>query len=111
MPKRKEQPQVIVHSQKVYEQDIPYPVVHYPKYYGTFSCYSEKMDPDIYFCSCDADLIENTIKIDQSLRPIAAVGGSFIMASMPNDVIGRSIVYSDGVVDCMSSKTMRHICC
>lgn len=45
-------------------ENLPYKYVHYPSHYGTFFCFSENSDSELFFCECSKAAIENSVKLN-----------------------------------------------
>lgn len=43
-------------------EDLPLPFVYYPGHYGSFFCFAENADSEMYLCSCCYAAIENFFK-------------------------------------------------
>lgn len=44
-------------------ENLPYPIVHYPNFYGHFISFQAEKDQPIYLCSCTKNALENYFKI------------------------------------------------
>jgi hypothetical protein len=67
--KGNKQKQVAFHSNIVSKEDLPFPIVHYPGFYGAFFGFRENMHKNIVLCSCSKEAVENYIKLRLS-KPI-----------------------------------------
>ena len=47
-------------------ENLPYKYVHYPNHYGTFFCFSENLDSELFFCECCKAAIENSFKLNSN---------------------------------------------
>lgn len=47
-------------------EDLPLPFVYYPGHYGSFFCFAEDADSEMYLCSCAYAAIENFFKFKKS---------------------------------------------
>lgn len=50
-------------------ENLPFPVVLYPGFYGAFFAFKKDQDSKAYFCSCSYEAIENYIRI-RKLSPV-----------------------------------------
>ena len=66
MKKAKSEKQVAFHDNIVSKENLPYPYVYYPGFYGSFFCFSEKKNSTLFFCSCAKEAIENFIRFQLS---------------------------------------------
>ncbi len=46
-------------------ENLPYPIIHYPNWYGHFICFQLEKDQPLYFCSCTKNAIENYFTIHE----------------------------------------------
>jgi hypothetical protein len=60
---------VAFENNTVTEEDLPYPIVYYPGFYGTFFAFKSDSDAPLVFCSCAKVAIENYVMLRLS-RPI-----------------------------------------
>lgn len=72
--KRKEigSPEVAIWSPMVVE-NLPYPHVHYPHFYGVLFSFSELNNSQQYFCSCSKVIIESVIKREKFHNEIGEI--------------------------------------
>lgn len=47
----------------VAKENLPYPIVMYPGFYGTFFAFKKEEDGEFYFCSCCYEAVGNYLKI------------------------------------------------
>lgn len=46
-------------------EGLPLPFVWYPNLYGSFFCFSEDIDSQVYFCECEREAIDNCLALNQ----------------------------------------------
>lgn len=78
MPKSKARPSkkpIAFRDDTVAEENLPYPFVHYPGFYGSFFAFRANPSASLVFCSCSRVAIENYVAlrlagpIDQNVDP------------------------------------------
>lgn len=55
-------------------ENLPYPIVYYPRLYGAFFAFSKDVDEPIVFCECEHTAIENYIKL-RNVKPLSKCAG------------------------------------
>jgi hypothetical protein len=65
-PKKSEGADVAT-NEIIKKENLPFPFVHYPAYYGTFIAFSKTENDHLYFCSCIKPSIDNFLKINQKI--------------------------------------------
>lgn len=66
---RKNSKEVAFKDNIITKENLPFPIVHYPGFYGAFFCFQEKEGSPIVLCSCAKEAIENYLRF-RLLRPI-----------------------------------------
>ena len=92
-PKRAKPPKVALKS-PVVKEDLPFPHVHYPNHYGTFFLFSETIDSQPYFCSCNVKAIQNHFHLrkfeDNSNWAISSIPAPLSSHFFPTDISLKS---------------------
>ncbi|QSO48768.1 PDDEXK family nuclease [Alicyclobacillus mengziensis] len=68
-PKRPKVKRVATFSQSVSEE-LPYPIVHYPGFYGAFFAFQRDESSDFTFCSCTNEAIRNYIRFKEQDKSV-----------------------------------------
>jgi hypothetical protein len=50
---------------EVVREDLPFPVVYYPRHYGTFIAFAEDQDAPVALCTCSESPIQNFLRLRQ----------------------------------------------
>lgn len=97
MTKNAEKPRIIANSQSVFEKGMPFQIVHYPNQYGAFICYSESYDAEVYFCSCNTDMLEKAVLMDHELK--AYLPNPIILSNVAPVALRSAIKYNNGKLE------------
>ncbi|MFW6233357.1 MAG: hypothetical protein ACOC3Z_01705 [Nanoarchaeota archaeon] len=76
-------------------EDLPFPIIHYPGFYGAFFGFRKNEKSNIFFCSCVKEAIENYIKlkIKYPSQENANLNRNYILDSMyfPYEIVRKLI--------------------
>jgi hypothetical protein len=62
MKRRKNIKEVAFKDYTVTKENLPFPIVFYPGFYGAFFGFSESNNSSVLFCSCAEEAIQNYIR-------------------------------------------------
>lgn len=54
----------------VVRENLPLPVVYYPRHYGTFFAFAESANAPPVLCACSMPAVENLLKLNEGLPPL-----------------------------------------
>jgi len=91
----------------VAREDLPYPIVHYPGFYGAFFAFQEDRKGPITLCSCAREAIENHIKLHLSdERPTHpnptrafALDSMYVPYKLVRQLIDAGVPSDEGVIE------------
>lgn len=96
-----------------YEEELPFPFVHYPEFgIGSFIGFSKDIDSQIYFCECQRKSIENYIRLRDlptSVRYCGPRSYPLGSESFPMSISEKSFSYVGSPTDLIKFK--KDICC
>ncbi len=85
--------EIASHSNTVLNETVPYPIVFYPGFYGTFFGFKKTKESEIFLCSCAKEAIKNYIKFRKA-SPIGNNSGPTRMFLLDSSVFPIQLIES-----------------
>lgn len=90
----------------IIRENLPYPVVYYPNFYGSIFAFAESEDLPVFVCSCSYRALKNLTRLN-AMYPITPNSNQLRMApldslNVPDIIASKSLINKEGPISTVS---------